>query len=144
MISVFFSCSILTRNLIKIICAMCRLFYRSIITCLYMRFALTYIIRTSFYCSALWSTYTPKSVMDEIHTAHNDVYRLLFKLPRGFISGSQHFLAAGIPNFTMIRRRHMYSLYKLILSSSNVITNAITDSFTFISILYEEWLQELF
>ena len=34
----------------------------------------------------------------------------------------------------------MYSLYKRILSSSNVIINAITDSFTFISTLYEEWL----
>ena len=50
--------------------------------------------------------YTPKSVMDEIHVAHNDVHRLLFKLPRGFISVSQHFVAARIPNFTMIRRRH--------------------------------------
>ena len=38
----------------------------------------------------------------------------------------------------------MHSLYKHILSSSNVIINAITDSFTFISTLYEEWLKELF
>ena len=99
---------------------------------------------TSLYCSALWSTYTPKRVMEEIHIAHNDVYRLLFKLPRGLISVSQHFVTAGIPNFTMIRRRHMYSLYKRILSSSNVIINAITDSFTFISTLYQEWRRELF
>ena len=27
---------------------------------------------TSSYCSALWSTYKPKNVMDEIHIAHND------------------------------------------------------------------------
>ena len=82
--------------------------------------------------------------MEEIHIAHNDVYRLLFKLPRGLISVSQHFVTAGIPNFTMIRRRHMYSLYKRILSSSNVIINAITDSFTFISTstLYQEWRRE--
>ena len=99
---------------------------------------------TSLYCSALWSTYTPKRVMEEIHIAHNDVYRLLFKLPRGLSSVSQHFVTAGIPNFTMIRRRHMYSLYKRILSSSNVIINAITDSFTFISTLYQEWRKELF
>ena len=89
---------------------------------------------TSLYCSALWSTYASKRVMEEIHIAHNDVYRLLFKLPRGFFSVSQHFVTAGIPNFTTIRRRHMYSLYKRILSSSNVIINAITDSFTFICI----------
>ena len=38
----------------------------------------------------------------------------------------------------------MYSLYKRILSSSNVIINAVTDSFTFISTLYEEWRRELF
>ena len=62
---------------------------------------------TSLYCSALWSTYAPKRVMEEIHIAHNDVYMLLFKLPRGSISVSQHFVTAGIPNFTMIRRRHM-------------------------------------
>ena len=99
---------------------------------------------TSLYCSTLWSTYAPKRVMEEIHIAHNDVYRLLFKWPRGFISVSQHFVTAGIPNFTMIRRRHMYSLYKRILSSSNVIINAIIDSFTFISTLYEEWRRELF
>ena len=99
---------------------------------------------TSLYCSAVWSTYAPKRVMEEIHIAHNDAYRLLFKLPRGLISVSQHFVTAGIPNFTMIRRRHMYSLYKRILSSSNVIINAITDPFTFISTLYEEWLRELF
>ena len=49
---------------------------------------------TSLYCSALWSTYAPKRVMEEIHIAHNDVYRLLFKLPRGFISVSQHFVTA--------------------------------------------------
>ena len=86
-----------------------------------------------------------KRVMEEIHIAHNDIYRLLFKLPRGFISVSQHFVAAaGIPNFAMIRRRHIYSLYKRILSSSNVIINAINDSFTFISTLYVEWLKELF
>ena len=99
---------------------------------------------TSLYCSTLWSTYAPKRVMEEIHIAHNDIYRLLFKLPRGFISVSQHFVTAGIPNCTMIRRRHMYSLYKRILSSSNAIINAITDSFTFISTLYEEWRRELF
>ena len=40
--------------------------------------------------------------------------------------------------------RHMYSVYKRILSSSNIIINAITDSFTFISTLCEEWLKELF
>ena len=33
----------------------------------------------------------------------------------------------------------MYSLCRRILSSSNVIINAITDAFTFISTLYEEW-----
>ena len=38
----------------------------------------------------------------------------------------------------------MYSLYKRILSSSNAIIDAITDSFSFISTLYEEWLKELF
>ena len=26
--------------------------------------------------------------MEEIHIAHNDVYRLLFKLPRVFVSGN--------------------------------------------------------
>ena len=93
---------------------------------------------TSFYCSALWSTYTPKTVLNDIHVAHNDVYRLLFNLPRGFVSVSQHFVAAGIPNFTIIRRRHMYSLYKRILSSNNVIINAITDVFTFISTLHKD------
>ena len=95
---------------------------------------------TSFYCSALWSTYTPKSVMDEIHIAHNDVNKLLFKLPRGFISVSQHFVATRIANLTVIRRRHMYSLCKRIVFSGNVIINDITDSFTFISTLCEEWL----
>ena len=39
---------------------------------------------------------------------------------------------------------HTYSLYKYNLSSSNGIINAITDSFTFISTLYEECLKELF
>ena len=101
-------------------------------------------VKKKLYCSALWSTYAPKRATEEIHIAPNDVYRLLFKLPRGLISVSQHFVTAGIPNFTMIRRRDMYSLYKRILSSSNVIINAITDSFTFISTLYEEWLRELF
>ena len=38
----------------------------------------------------------------------------------------------------------MYNLYKRILSCSNVIINAITDSFVFISISYEEWLKEVF
>ena len=38
----------------------------------------------------------------------------------------------------------MHNLSKCILSSSNVIINAIIDTFTFISTLYEEWLKELF
>ena len=38
----------------------------------------------------------------------------------------------------------MYSLYKCILSNSNVIIYAITDSFTFISTSYKEWWRELF
>ena len=57
---------------------------------------------TSFCCSALRSTYTPKSIMDEIHIAHNDVYRLFFKLSRSFISFSQHLLTARIPSFTSL------------------------------------------
>ena len=41
-------------------------------------------------------------------------------------------------------KEETHGLYKCTLSSSNVIINAITDSFTFISTLYEEWLKKLF
>ena len=87
------------------------------------------------YCSALWSTYAPKRIMEEIHIAHNDVYRLLFKLPRGLISVSEHFVTAGIPNFTVIRRRHMYSLYKRILSSSNMLLSMLSLTRLLLSLL---------
>ena len=74
--------------------------------------------------------------MNEIHIAHNDIYRLLFKLPTGFTSASQNFVT-GIPNFTIMRRRHTYWLYIRILSSSNMIIIAMTDCFIFISTLYK-------
>ena len=44
----------------------------------------------------------------DIHIVHNDIYRLLFRVPREFV-------------------RHVY---KHILSSNNIIINEITDALT--------------
>ena len=97
---------------------------------------------TSFYCCALWSIYKKKNLQD-LHVAHNNVFRIIFRLPRR-TSISQRFVAHGIPNFNILMRRHMFSLYTRILSTTNSIINVITDTCTLTSTMFQEWLHELF
>ena len=98
---------------------------------------------SSFYCTSLWTVYKRAS-LQALHVAHNNVLRLLFHLPRiGSISG--HFVSQGIPNFLVLRRKLIYSMYKRVLSSQNTLiyTLANVNHFMYTRI-YKEWVDTLF
>ena len=54
----------------------------------------------SLYCAALWSNYTD-TVLTQLHVAHNNIFRLLFRLPtRGT---TYNFIVRNIPNLLVKR-----------------------------------------
>ena len=63
----------------------------------------------SFYCAALWNNYTD-TVLAQLHVAHTNIFRLLFRLPtRGT---TYNFIVRNIPNLLVMRRLLVYSLYR--------------------------------
>ena len=66
-------------------------------------------------CS-LWSAYD-YTTLRSIHVAHNDVLRFMFHLPQ-YTRVSNIFVSLNIPNFSVLRRKLVYSMYKRVLASS--------------------------
>ena len=83
----------------------------------------------SFYCAALWNNYTD-TVLTQLHVAHNNIFRLLFRLPtRGT---TYNFLVRNIPNLLVKRRKLVYSLYRCTKNSENKLIQTIVQSIFFI------------
>lgn len=99
---------------------------------------------SSLYCSSVWSSYSETTTLKSLHVAHNDIFRFLFKLPRR-CSVSYNFVIRDIPNFPVIRRKLVYSLYKRVLSSSNILIRTLVDSNFFLtSRIFKEWMKIIF
>ena len=81
---------------------------------------------SSLYCCSIWSAYD-NSHLRSIHVAHNDVPRVMFHLPQ-HTRASNIFVKQNIPNFPVLRRKLVYSMYKWGLTSSNSLVQALVDS----------------
>ena len=96
----------------------------------------------SFYCAALWNNYTD-SVLTQLHVAHNNIFRLLFRLPtRGT---TYNFIVRNIPNLLVKRRKLVYSLYKRTKNSENELVQTTVQSNFFMSTeMFKKWKSMLF
>ena len=98
---------------------------------------------SSLYCCSLWSAYD-NTTLRSIHAAHNDVLRFMFHLPR-YTRVSNIFVSLNIPNFSVLRRKLVYSMYKRVLASSNSLVRTLLDSNFFVtSRIFKQWMQILF
>ena len=98
---------------------------------------------SSLYCCSLWSAYD-YTTLRSIHVAHNDVLRFMFHLPR-YTRVSNVFVSLKIPNFSVLRRKLVYSMYKRVLASSNSLVRTLLDSNFFVtSRIFKQWMQILF
>ena len=95
------------------------------------------------YCCSLWSA-CDYTTLRSIHVAHNDVYRFMFHLPQ-YTRVSNIFVSLNIPNFSVLRRKLVYSMYKRVLASSNSLVRTLLDSNFFVtSRTFKRWMQILF
>ncbi len=98
---------------------------------------------TSFYCSALWTSFKNSS-LKSMKVAFNNIFRLLFGVSRRE-SVSQNLLVRGIPCFNVIRRKQVFSLYSRVLTSSNIPIQTMCESTFFISSsIFKKWEDILF
>ena len=98
---------------------------------------------SSFYCSSLWANYS-NSVLRALHVAHNNVFRSFCGLPiRGSVS--LNFVRRTVPNFPVIRRRLVCSMYRRTLYSQNALIFTLVHSGYFTtSRIYIEWTRICF
>ena len=95
---------------------------------------------SSLYCCSLWSAYDD-TTLRSIHVAHNDVLRFMFHLPR-YTRVSNIFVSLNIPNFSVLRRKLVYSMYKRVLASSKCLVRTLLDSNFFVtSRIFKQWMQ---
>lgn len=95
-----------------------------------------------FYCCSLWNNVT-KSSLDKFKVSHNNALRMLFNISRkGSIS--RHFMELRIPNFNILQRKAIASLYKRINACSNHLVCTILDMSCFAeSALFKWWKLEI-
>ena len=87
---------------------------------------------SSLYCCSLWSAYDYATTLRSIHVAHNDALRFMFHLPR-YRSASNISVPLNIPNFSVLGRKLVYSMYKRVLASSYSLVRTLLDSDFFVT-----------
>ena len=98
---------------------------------------------SSIYCCAVWSCFD-KMFMDDLHVAHNNIFRLFFTLQQP-CSVSYHFRQRNVSNFPLIRRKQCCSLFKRILESTNSLVHCLADSIHFVqSKIFMAWANDIF
>jgi len=98
---------------------------------------------SSLYCGSLWYKYNHNSIK-KLKVCHNNVFRYFFKVDRRE-SISRHFANFNLPNFNVIRRKLVFSIYKRIFSSQNQLIQTIVSSVFFMnSKLFKCWYSILF
>ena len=98
---------------------------------------------SSLYCGSLWYQYNHNCIK-KLKVCHNNVFRYFFKVDRRE-SISQHFANFNMPNFNVIRRKLVFSLYKRVFSSQNQLIQTIVSSVFFMnSKLFKCWHSILF
>ena len=97
----------------------------------------------SFYCCALWSNFKETS-LSQLHVAHNTMFKILMGAEKRS-SASGLFVSFNVPNFKIIQRKMVFSLYTRVLSSQNLLVSTLVNSVHFSqSFLYKKWTKCLF
>lgn len=76
---------------------------------------------SSLYCCPLWSKYR-KATIKKLHVACNKMFKCFMNVPRDF-SASLLFVSCNVENFTVLRRKLVYNLYRRVYSSSNTLVS---------------------
>ena len=98
---------------------------------------------SSFYCASLWSDFKQTS-FKSIHVAHNTMFKMLMGANKRS-SASELFAIYNVPNMLVIQRKLVFSLYKRVLSSHNMLVATIVSGAHFnVSNLYNKWIRVLF
>ena len=92
----------------------------------------------SIYCCPLWHTFKSSS-LKKIHVASNKVFKSLMDVPRDF-SASLLFVQSRVDNFSVLRRKLIYSLYTRVTNSANMLVSTIVlSSFFKTSLIHKQW-----
>ena len=84
---------------------------------------------SSIYCCPLWYNFKESSFR-KIHVATNKVFKSLMQMPRDY-SASHLFVSTGVDNFSVLRRKLVYSLKTRVLNSLNLLVINISASTSF-------------
>ena len=94
---------------------------------------------SSFYCCSVWDLYKQESIR-RIKVCHNNVLRFLIKARAGD-SISHHFVSRNLPNFDVLRRKLVYSMFKRVQDSNNILISTIVESDVFVySRMCNKWI----
>ena len=95
---------------------------------------------SNIYCGHLWQHFN-KSTFSKLNVAYNNVFRLLFKFPRGE-SISNMYVSVGIDHFTVIVRNMINGFNSRLHCSENSLLQTVVNSLFFIydSKLAEKWV----
>ena len=98
----------------------------------------------SLYNCYLWCSHTA-GVMNRMKVAYNDVFRSLMNVRRGD-SISHVYVCENVLGFDALLRKSIFSFYKRVLSSSNILVNTIVSStyFDLVSKVFSMWKKRLF
>jgi hypothetical protein len=96
----------------------------------------------SCYGAGLWFNYS-NTVFSKLRVAYNDSFRFLFNIPR-YDHVSPYFVEHRITPFMGIIRKCMYSVFKLLFSSNNVLISNILNFCIIGSPIWDRWFCELF
>ena len=95
----------------------------------------------SMYCCPLWSNYRLYSIR-RLHVAMNKVFKGLMRMPY-FSSASLLFAVCNVPNFSVLRRKLVYSLRRRIYESCNKLVTNFT-VFSTENVMHSKWDKLLF
>lgn len=98
---------------------------------------------TSMYTAQLWWNYTVCS-MHKLHVAYNNVFRMLFKLPRQ-CSASEMFAVNGIPTSHAVLRKLVYKfMQRLNLSDNKLIRAILSSDLLWLSRIRRHWTKMIY
>ena len=99
---------------------------------------------TSMYCSPLWC-HNKRSSFQQLRVAYNNVFRYLLNV-KDRCSISHLFLSHNVDCFNVLYRKLVFSLYKRIFGSNNILVSTIASSMYFMyqSNLFKHWQNVLY
>ena len=96
------------------------------------------------YCSQLWAN-VKRTQIQKLKIAYNNSLRIFFNLPR-MCSISNMFVTIGIPSYAEFSRKEIYSFWKRVEGSENLIVNSLAGSWVMFMDLsiFDRWYATLY